>query len=77
MSSRGTYTSSALPFSPAPPSDLPSYARFMHQHTKKQMEEISRASHRRSARSDRGTPSMPNGTASSSSSQSSHDDYHD
>ncbi|KAK6062835.1 hypothetical protein SCUP234_11885 [Seiridium cupressi] len=79
MSSRGTYSSSALPMSPTPPSDLPSYARFMHQHTKKQMEEASRSSHRRSSRSSRVAPSMPNGGSSSTASSPSSNgvEYHD
>ncbi|KAL2157599.1 hypothetical protein VTH06DRAFT_5978 [Thermothelomyces fergusii] len=47
-----TYTTS-LPLSPPPPpSDLGSYARFMHQHTKRQLESISQAA-------PRGSPHVP------------------
>ncbi|KAI1853759.1 hypothetical protein JX265_003907 [Neoarthrinium moseri] len=73
------YSTVSMPFSPSPPTDLPSYARFMHQHTKKQMEAASRSSHRRGQRSSHsGVPAVPNGISSSGSSHSSEGvDYHD
>ncbi|KAK4173458.1 hypothetical protein QBC36DRAFT_194587 [Triangularia setosa] len=59
-----------LAMSPPPPSDLGSYARSMHQHTKRQMDSISQASSSSDRRSpsrsnDRssGTSSMPNGVS--------------
>jgi len=39
----------------------------MHQHTKRQMEAASRASHRRSGNNPNGTSAMPNGVSSSQS----------
>lgn len=75
MSSRGTY-SSPMNMSPAPPSDLPTYARFMHQHTKKQMEEASRSSHRSGHRAANSSTSvLPNGISPSSSGSSSRSPY--
>ncbi|PSR94301.1 hypothetical protein BD289DRAFT_427605 [Coniella lustricola] len=59
--------------SPPPPSDLGSYMRSMHQHTKRQIEAMSRAQDRRSRNTgSRGTPAMPNGIGHSSNSG---DDY--
>ncbi|KAK4657011.1 hypothetical protein QC762_209145 [Podospora pseudocomata] len=59
-----------LAMSPPPPSDLGSYARSMHQHTKRQMDSISQAPTSPERRSpsqsnDRssGTNSMPNGVS--------------
>ncbi|KAH8196108.1 hypothetical protein TruAng_009735 [Truncatella angustata] len=79
MSSRSTYSASAMPMTPAPPSDLPSYARLMHQHTKKQMENASRSSHRRGHRSNhRSNPSLPDGDSQSSGDRSPDGiEYHD
>lgn len=54
--------------SPSPPTDISSYSRFMHQHTKRQMDAFNRSSQRRSSpqQSNRSgtTPSMPNGVSS-------------
>ncbi|KAG7288898.1 hypothetical protein NEMBOFW57_005258 [Staphylotrichum longicolle] len=47
---QGTYSSS-LSMSPPPPADLGSYARTMHQHTKRQMESISQSPQRSSQNS--------------------------
>ncbi|KAK0739606.1 hypothetical protein B0T21DRAFT_285919 [Apiosordaria backusii] len=59
-----------LPISPPPPSDLGSYARSMHQHTKRQMDSISQASSSPNRRSPSqngdsrsGTSSLPNGVS--------------
>ncbi|KAJ4306427.1 hypothetical protein N0V88_001228 [Collariella sp. IMI 366227] len=41
MSATQQHYSSSMSMSPPPPSDLGSYARTMHQHTKRQMEAIS------------------------------------
>ncbi|KAM0346153.1 hypothetical protein ACHAPU_005926 [Fusarium lateritium] len=38
MPARSNYDSSSLSMSPPPPTNLSSYARFMHEHTKRQME---------------------------------------
>lgn len=76
MPSRESY----IPVSVSPPTDISSYARYMHQHTKRQMEAASRSSHRRSGNmSPGGTPSIPNGVSSSSSSGSPNavHEYHD
>ncbi|KAI0167009.1 hypothetical protein GGR52DRAFT_574972 [Hypoxylon sp. FL1284] len=71
MSSRSTYTIS-MPATLPPPVDLASYARSMHQHTKRQMEAANMPTSRRSGRTSRAhVPSLPNGTSSSSSSRSS------
>ncbi|KAH6686267.1 hypothetical protein F5X68DRAFT_208649 [Plectosphaerella plurivora] len=48
MPARQDSYSVSIPVSPPPPSDINSYQRFMHQHTKKQMEAAGRSSHRRS-----------------------------
>ncbi|KXJ93055.1 hypothetical protein Micbo1qcDRAFT_160971 [Microdochium bolleyi] len=68
-----------IPISASPPTDISSYARFMHQHTKRQMEAASRSSHRRSGNmSPGGTPSMSNGTSSTSpASLNGVHEYHD
>lgn len=55
---------------PSPPTDIGSYSRFMHQHTKRQMDAANRSSQRRSDhQSTRSgfTPAMPNGVSSMSS----------
>lgn len=58
----------SLANSPPPPANIGTYARSMHQHTKRQMEAMSRATERRSrSHNHHGTPSMPNGVNSSSS----------
>ena len=58
----------AMPVSPPPPTDLPTYARSMHQHTKQQMEAASRTPHHRSGSNyTTATSSMPNSTSSSGS----------
>ncbi|KAI1765617.1 hypothetical protein GGR53DRAFT_489745 [Hypoxylon sp. FL1150] len=78
MSSRNSYTSISMPTSLPPPVDLASYARSMHQHTKRQMEAANMPTSRRSARTSRAhMPGMPNGVSSSSSSRSSDVEYHD
>ncbi|KAK7910784.1 hypothetical protein PG985_013265 [Apiospora marii] len=82
MSSSDSYGSMSMPSSsPPPPQDISSYSRFMHQHTKSQMEAASRSSHRRTGRSSHNssTPSMPNGVSSSNDSASSPNsvEYHD
>lgn len=65
-SARDSYSMS---MSPSPPSDIGTYSRSMHQHTKRQMEA---ASSRRSSGSSSGSPSssgpsaMPNGVSSRS-----------
>lgn len=38
MPGRSDYGSASLSMSPPPPTNLSSYARFMHEHTKRQME---------------------------------------
>ncbi|KAF3770807.1 hypothetical protein M406DRAFT_320516 [Cryphonectria parasitica EP155] len=64
----------SISHSPPPPSDLGSYMRSMHQHTKRQIEAMSRSQERRSRNTgSRGTPSMPNGVGHSSSSNT--DEY--
>ncbi|KAK4157619.1 hypothetical protein C8A00DRAFT_40045 [Chaetomidium leptoderma] len=63
--SQGTY-SVAMPISPPPPSDLGTYARSMHQHTKRQMESIPQ-SPPRSTQHDQPSPTgLPNGLISRS-----------
>lgn len=63
-------TNYTIGMSMSPPTDLPTYSRFMHQHTKRQMESATRSSGRRSPRNanprDDGTSSLPNGVSSSS-----------
>ncbi|KAI1776163.1 hypothetical protein F4818DRAFT_413262 [Hypoxylon cercidicola] len=77
MSSRSSYTNS-MPSSLPPPVDLASYARSMHQHTKRQMEAANMPTSRRNGRTTRShAPSLPNGTSSSSSPRSPEVEYHD
>ncbi|KAL7625497.1 hypothetical protein AAE478_004717 [Parahypoxylon ruwenzoriense] len=80
MSSRNAYTI-AMPVALPPPVDLASYARSMHQHTKRQMEAASMSTGRRSTRPPHSqVPSLPNGTSTSSSSRSPNEndvEYHD
>ncbi|KAI1214992.1 uncharacterized protein F4807DRAFT_16671 [Annulohypoxylon truncatum] len=79
MSSRSSYNMS-MPASLPPPVDLLSYARSMHQHTKRQMEAANMPTSRRSIRSPRShVTSLPNGTSGSSSSSRSPGEveYHD
>ncbi|CAJ2507291.1 Uu.00g084770.m01.CDS01 [Anthostomella pinea] len=66
----------------SPPSDLLSYSKTMHMHTKRQMEAANMSNTRRSRSSRSAVPSMPNGSSSISSSSSSRSDdgaheYHD
>ncbi|KAK8017442.1 hypothetical protein PG993_013768 [Apiospora rasikravindrae] len=82
MSSQDSFGSMSMPSSsPPPPQDISSYSRFMHQHTKRQMEAASRSSHRRSGRSSHNShvPAMPNGVSSSNDEASSPNsiEYHD
>ncbi|KAF4996792.1 hypothetical protein FGRMN_4268 [Fusarium graminum] len=67
MPARSDYGSSSLSMSPPPPTNLSSYARFMHEHTKRQMEASgatppSPSSSRRAGRSS----AMTNGQVSPS-----------
>lgn len=65
-----------IPNYPSPPQDLGAYMRSMHQHTKRQMDAMSRSQERRSRNSGhRTTPSMPNGVSSGNGSNSSPDEY--
>ncbi|KAK1539536.1 uncharacterized protein CCOS01_00850 [Colletotrichum costaricense] len=48
MPARQDAYSVSIPVSPPPPSDLSTYMRSMHQHTKRQMEAANRSSTRRS-----------------------------
>lgn len=82
-SPRNNYSSFAV--SSSPPSDLGSYSRIMHQHTKRQMEAARGTSSRRSnhhhsqsqSSENGGTSSMLNGVPSSSRSNSPDDHgYH-
>lgn len=67
MSSSQDSYAVAMAGSPPPPTDIGSYMRSMHQHTKRQMEAMSRTQDRRSRNNGhRATPSMPNGVSSSS-----------
>ncbi|KAL6849788.1 hypothetical protein ACO1O0_009333 [Amphichorda felina] len=64
-----TYTIN-IPSSPPPPTDLSSYSRFMHDHTKRQMEAQGAFSEHKSSSSARkgiasGSSSMTNGTSPS------------
>ncbi|KAK8135449.1 hypothetical protein PG984_003389 [Apiospora sp. TS-2023a] len=81
MSSSDSYGSMSMASSsPSPPQDISSYSRFMHQHTKRQMEAASRSSHRRGGRSSQNssTPAMPNGVSSSTDGSSPNSvEYHD
>ena len=52
--------SASMPL-PPPPADLGSYARTMHQHTKRQMESISAQSSPRGSGSQQGGQSAPTG----------------
>ena len=67
----GADYSISIPSSPPPPSDLSSYSRFMHDHTKRQMEAQGAFSpERHSTSSNRkgtasGSSSMTNGTSPS------------
>jgi hypothetical protein len=72
-SPRSSYASYSM--SPSAPTDIGSYSRFMHQHTKRQMDAATggrssqpsqrRSNHHNSSRSgSAGTPSMPNGVSS-------------
>ncbi|KAK6219875.1 hypothetical protein QIS74_05377 [Colletotrichum tabaci] len=64
MPARQDAYSVSIPVSPPPPSDISTYMRSMHQHTKRQMEAANRSSSRRSG----GRTSYPhNGHHSSSS----------
>ncbi|KAH8891318.1 hypothetical protein GQ53DRAFT_648971 [Thozetella sp. PMI_491] len=65
----------SIPISPPPPSDLGTYARTMHQHTKKQMEAISTGPQRRSRGTRHGPPSMPNGVSTGSRDSRSPSEY--
>ncbi|KAI1075285.1 hypothetical protein F5B20DRAFT_560794 [Whalleya microplaca] len=81
MATQSSYGTIDMPDSPPPPVDLASYARSMHQHTKRQMEAANMPPVRRSGRSSRSQlPSLPNGTSSTSSSSrspNSDHEYHD
>ena len=74
---RDNYSSFSM--SASPPSDLGSYSRFMHQHTKRQMDAARGSSNRRSnhhqSTQSGGTPSMPNGVSSRSSRSPDDNDY--
>ncbi|KAK8101772.1 uncharacterized protein PG998_006816 [Apiospora kogelbergensis] len=83
MSSQDSYGSMSMPSSsPPPPQDISSYSRFMHQHTKRQMEAASRSSHRRGGRSSQNShvSALPNGVSNSSTDEASSPnsvEYHD
>jgi hypothetical protein len=57
---QGAYSVS-MPLSPPPPADLGSYARTMHQHTKRQMETISQSTPRSSQHSPNSLTDLPDG----------------
>ncbi|KAK4043461.1 hypothetical protein C8A01DRAFT_32387 [Parachaetomium inaequale] len=58
---QGAYSVS-MPLSPPPPPDLGTYARSMHQHTKRQMESISPQSPPRSSQHSQPAPTgLPDG----------------
>ncbi|KAI0146331.1 hypothetical protein GGR57DRAFT_478865 [Xylariaceae sp. FL1272] len=63
---RNSYTIS-MPSNMSPPSDLASYSRVMHLHTKRQMEAANMSSRRHERSSDAPVPSMPNGNSGNSS----------
>ncbi|TDZ12995.1 hypothetical protein C8034_v004934 [Colletotrichum sidae] len=63
MPARQNAYSVSIPVSPPPPSDLSTYMRSMHQHTKRQMEAANRSSSRRSG----GRTSYPHSSHGSSS----------
>lgn len=66
-----------IPNYPSPPQDLGSYMRSMHQHTKRQMDAMSRSQERRSRNNGHHTtPSMPNGVGGSSSSPDEYPSHH-
>ncbi|KAJ1329547.1 hypothetical protein MN608_06283 [Microdochium nivale] len=69
-----------IPVSASAPTDIPSYSRYMHQHTKRQMEAASQSSRRRSGNTSPGGTRKSNSSSSSSSSSGSitgvHE-YHD
>ncbi|KAK1453874.1 hypothetical protein CMEL01_05533 [Colletotrichum melonis] len=67
MPARQDAYSVSIPVSPPPPSDLSTYMRSMHQHTKRQMEAANRSSTRRSG----GRTSYPHNSHHSSSSHDS------
>ncbi|KAH8663970.1 hypothetical protein BX600DRAFT_463361 [Xylariales sp. PMI_506] len=79
MSSQSSFSTFSMAGSPPPPVDLPTYAKSMHQHTKRQMEAASRSTHRRgNHQSHSQMPGLPNGISSTSSSQSPNGvEYHD
>jgi hypothetical protein len=53
-----------MPLSPPPPPDLGTYARSMHQHTKRQMESISSQSPPRSSQTGQSSPTgLPGGVS--------------
>ncbi|AEO56265.1 hypothetical protein MYCTH_2300995 [Thermothelomyces thermophilus ATCC 42464] len=60
--SQRTYSTS-MPLSPPPPSDLGSYSRFMHQHTKRQMESISQSPPTASQHGQSSPTGLPDGVA--------------
>ena len=59
------YSTVNIPNSPPPPQDLSSYARFMHDHTKRQMEASGAAPPRSRAGRGSVSSSMTNGTSPS------------
>ncbi|KAI1398116.1 hypothetical protein F4819DRAFT_469796 [Hypoxylon fuscum] len=79
MSSRSSTYTISMPSTLPPPVDLASYARSMHQHTKRQMEAANMPTGRRSGRTNRSqVTGLLNGTSSSSSSSRSPEiEYHD
>ncbi|KAK0392224.1 hypothetical protein NLU13_1721 [Sarocladium strictum] len=58
-----SYSNIAVPNSPPPPQDLSSYARFMHDHTKRQMEASGAVAPRSGGRAAGPTHAMTNGTS--------------
>lgn len=64
MPARQDSYSVSIPVSPPPPSDINSYQRFMHQHTKKQMEAAGRSTHRRSGHRGSIASTTTNGSTS-------------
>ncbi|KAK4251018.1 hypothetical protein C7999DRAFT_37909 [Corynascus novoguineensis] len=59
---QGAYSAS-MPLSPPPPSDLGSYSRSMHQHTKRQMESISQSPPRSSQHGQSAPTGLPDGVS--------------
>ncbi|KAK3945172.1 hypothetical protein QBC46DRAFT_337023 [Diplogelasinospora grovesii] len=70
---------SSMSMSPPPPSDLGTYSRSMHQHTKRQMEQASQLRHHDNSQptnngtsSQSGPSAMPNGVAGAGASSRRH-----